>query len=403
MSAAVSRGKAAVNQAIRPVRHHIHRGELGPGAAALALLLVWIIFQSLDDAFLSPRNLTNLSVDIAGIGMIALGVVFVLLLGEIDVSVGAVSGLSAAVFAVLSVYHGVPEWAAAVLAVLCGAAMGALQGFVVAVFGVPSFAVTLAGLLGWSSLTFALLGARGTISLPSDGLIADLTNHYFQNEAAAYALAALGAALFLLVSLQHGRRLRAAGSRSRSPVEIAVRTAVIAAIGFGAAYVLNRFRGLPLALLVFLAVVVGLDYLLRRTPYGRKIYALGGNTEAARRAGINVTLMRVSVFTMSGTMAAVGGVFLASQITSVGQLTGSGPLVISTIAAAVIGGTSLFGGRGRAWSAVLGVLFIQSIASGMVLLNVQSEVQYVIVAAVLVAALITDSLTRRTQQAHGRL
>ncbi|WP_225835748.1 sugar ABC transporter permease [Streptomyces sp. NK08204] len=400
---APARARAAVSRTLGPVWRQLRHGELGPGAAILALVLAWIVFQSLDQAFLSSRNLTNLSVDMTGTGMLAVGVVFVLLMGEIDVSAGAVSGLCAAVFGVLSVYHGVPQWPAAVAAVLCGAVIGTLQGFIVARFGVPSFAVTLAGLLGWSSVTYDLLGSRGTVNLPPDGLVANLTSRYLPDEAAAYGLAALAAALFLFASLQHGRRLRAVGTRSRSPAETGVRTALIAVVGCGAAYVLNRFRGLPLALLIFLAVVAASDYLLRRTPYGRRVYALGGNPEAARRAGVNVTVMRVSVFTVSGAMAAVGGLFLASQITSVGQLAGSGPLVINAIAAAVIGGTSLFGGRGRAWSALLGILVVQSIASGTALLNVQSEMQYLIVAVVLVAALITDSLTRRSQRAHGLL
>jgi D-xylose transport system permease protein len=181
-----------------------------------------------------------------------------------------------------------------------------------------------------------------------------------------------------------------------------LRTAVLAAVAFGAAYVLNRFQGMPLALLVFLVVVAGLDYVLRRTPYGRKVFALGGGIQAARRAGINVGWVRISVFMVSGTMAAVGGLFLASRVASVSQTSGSGILVINAIAAAVIGGTSLFGGRGSTWSALLGILVVQSIASGMALLGIQASVQFMITGSVLLAAVVVDSLSRRSQEAHGR-
>ncbi|WP_414720710.1 sugar ABC transporter permease [Streptomyces sp.] len=384
-------------------RRRLRRGELGSAPAVLGLIVIWIVFQSLDSAFLSPRNLTNLSVDSVGLGMIAVGVVFVLLIGEVDLAVGSVSGLSAAVFVVLNVDHGLPEWLAVVFAVLSGAGMGAVHGFVFARIGVPSFAVTLAGLLAWNSLMIYVLGAMGTVNFDDTGLVAQLTSRSFDHDAVAYGLAALVAAAFFLASYRDGRRREAAGTPARPPAEIVARTAVIAVVAFAAAYVLNRFRGVPLAPLIFLVVVAGLDYVLRGTPYGRRVYALGGSTVATRRAGISLVVTRISVFVVSGTMAAIGGLFLASRITSVSQLSGQGILVINAIAAAVIGGTSLFGGRGRTWSALLGVLVIQSIASGMALLDTQVAVQFLITAGVLLVALINDSLTRRSQQIHGRL
>ncbi|MFF7230306.1 sugar ABC transporter permease [Streptomyces sioyaensis] len=385
------------------LKRRFHSGELGSVPVALGLVVVWIIFESLNENFLSPRNLSNLSVDIVGPGMISVGVVFVLLLGEIDLSVGSVSGLAAAVFAVLSVNQGMPEAPALLLAVLGGTLIGAIQGFFLAKVGVPAFVVTLAGLLGWNGLMLYILGASGTINIDENGLVAKLTSHYFTNVAAAYGLAALGTAAFFLTSYHGLRRRRAAGVPCRPLSEIVLRTGVLAVISLAAAWVLNQFLGLPLALLIFLVMLVGLDYVLRRTPYGRMIFALGGSVEASRRTGVNVSLVRISVFMISGTMAAIGGLFLASRVTSASQTSGGGNLLMDAIAAAVIGGTSLFGGRGRTWSALLGVLVIQSIASGVALMGIQTAVQFMITGGVLLVAVVIDSLSRRAQRAHGRV
>ncbi|MFI0151128.1 sugar ABC transporter permease [Streptomyces lydicus] len=395
-------GRGASNP-LQALRRRFHSGELGSVPVVLGLLVVWIIFESLNPAFLSPRNLSSLSVDIVGIGMISTGVVFVLLLGEIDLSVGSVSGLAAAAFAVLNVNAGVPEILALLLAVLAGTAVGAVHGFFFAKVGVPAFVVTLAGLLGWNGLMLYLLGSSGTINLDDKGLVAMLTGFYFSHVAAAYGLAALGTAGYFLACYQDVRRRRAAGVPARPLSELILRTGVLAVISLASAYVLNQFQGLPLALLIFLVFLVGLDQVLVRTRYGRMLFALGGSVEAARRTGLNVDLVRISVFMVSGTMAAIGGLFLASRVTSATQTSGSGNLLMDAIAAAVIGGTSLFGGRGRTWSALLGVLVIQSIASGVALLGVQTAVQFMITGGVLLVAVTIDSLSRRAQRAHGRV
>ncbi|WP_338674962.1 sugar ABC transporter permease [Streptomyces sp. SCSIO 30461] len=380
----------------------LRSGELGAIPGIAAVIVLWIIFQSLQPQFLSPRNLSNLSVDIVGTGMIALGIVFVLLLGEVDLSVGSVSGLTAAVFAVLSVHQSLPEWLAIVAALTVGAAIGAVQGFFAARIGVPAFVVTLAGLLAWNGLMLFALGASGTINLPEEGVVRALTTYYFHDPAVAYGLAALAVAGFAFASYQGARRRRDVGVLSRPFGVIAARTAAVALVAFGAAYVLNRFEGLPLALLVFLVFVVGLDFILRRTFYGRRIVSIGGGAEAARRAGLNVVWLRISAFMVSGTMAAIGGLFLASRVAAVGQTSGSSILLINAIAAAVIGGVSLFGGRGTTWSVLLGMLVIQSIASGMVLAGIPTPMQYVITGGVLLAAVTLDSLSRHSQKAHGR-
>ncbi|MEU2782825.1 sugar ABC transporter permease [Streptomyces sp. NPDC007110] len=383
-------------------RRRLRAGEVGSMPVVVVLAIVWITFQSLNDNFLSPRNLSNLSVDIVGTGLIAVGIVFVLLLGELDLSVGAISGLAGAVFAVLNVQNGVPEWLSLIIAVLAGTVAGAVQGYSFARTRVPAFVVTLAGLLTWNGLMLYVLGTSGTINLDENGLVAQLTSYYFTQDAVAYAVAALAVGLVLLVAWLDRRRRVAAGMPHRSLQVIVARAGGLAVIAFTAAYLLNRFQGLPLALLIFLVVVAGLDIVLRRTHYGRQVYALGGGVEAARRASLAVTRVQTAVLAVSGTMAAIGGLFLASRITSVSQSSGSGVLLLNAIAAAVIGGTSLFGGRGSTWSAVLGMLVIQSIASGMAITDTPAAIQFMITGGVLFAAVVIDALSRRTQETHGR-
>ncbi|WP_079054294.1 sugar ABC transporter permease [Streptomyces graminilatus] len=387
---------------IHTVRTRVRGPERGPALVVLGLIMICVLFQVLNDRFLSPRNLSNLSVDIVSTGLVAVGIVFVLLIGEIDLSVGSVSGLAGAAFAVLNVNLGVPEWLAMIVAVLSGMAAGAVHGFFFAWVGVPSFVVTLAGLLAWNGMALYLLGASGTINLDENGLVASLTSSYFGQPAVAYGLAALGTAGYALACLRTRTRLTAAGMRYRSPGEIGVRSGLLALVAFSAAYTLNQFQGLPLALLIFLVVIVVSDYVLRRTRYGRRVYALGGGAVAARRAGVRVVRVRLVMFMTSGTLAAIGGLFVASGLTSASPTTaraaGSGMLLINAIAAAVIGGTSLFGGRGSTWSALLGALVIQSIASGMALLGVEDALQFIITGAVLLAAVTADTLARRTER-----
>ncbi|MFD4502747.1 sugar ABC transporter permease [Streptomyces sp. NPDC058457] len=383
-------------------RRRLHEGGLGPAPVLLAFGVIWAVFQSLNANFLSPRNLSVLSVDIVGTGMIAVGVVFVLLIGELDLSVGSLAGLSGALFAALNVNHGMPQWLAVLVAVGTGAGAGAFHGFVYTKTGVPAFVVTLAGLLTWNGLMLYLLGPEDAIDFDGDGLVAMLTSRHFPAAVATYGLAALGTAAYLAVSFHDRGRRAAAGMPNRQAAEIWVRTALLAVAAFAAAYVLDRFEGLPLALLIFLAVLVASDLLLRRTAYGRQVLALGGGAEAALRAGVGVARVRISVFLVSGALAAVGGLFVASRLTSATTVPGSGMLLINAIAAAVIGGTSLFGGRGSTWSALLGVLIIQSIASGMALLGVQPAVQFMITGGVLLIAVVFDALARRAAAGRAR-
>ncbi|MED7954593.1 MULTISPECIES: sugar ABC transporter permease [unclassified Streptomyces] len=383
-------------------RRRLGSGELGSLPVVLALIVIWAVFGSLNSSFLSAQNLSNLSQQIVGTGMIAIGVVFVLLLGEIDLSVGSVSGLCAAIFAVMNVTHGVNQWVALIVAVAGGAVVGLIQGLFFAKVGVPAFVVTLAGNLGWNGAMLQILGSSGTVNLSGNDIVSRLYSTIYGQQAAAYGAALVGVALFLLATLVDTRRRQRAGVPSRPIVDIVLRTAVLAVIAFLAAYTLNQYKGLPLALLIFLIFIVVLDFVLRRTRYGRQVFALGGNIEGARRAGINVSWIRISVFVICSTMAGIGGLFLAAQIQSASQTSGGGNLLMNAIAAAVIGGTSLFGGRGKTWSALLGALVIGSIQSGMNIQGLSNAIQFMITGAVLLAAVVIDSLARRTQQAAGR-
>jgi D-xylose transport system permease protein len=387
---------------ITEFQRRLRSGDLGSMPVIVALIIIWGTFQGLNSSFLSANNLSTIAVNIVGTGMIAVGIVFVLLLGEIDLSVSYVSGLCGAVFAVLSVHHGVTPALAVVLAILVGTAIGALQGFFFAKVGVPAFVVTLAGFLAWNGAMLWVLGDEGTINLPANGLLYNLYNYMFTDVAAAYGLALLGTVLFLASALWETRRRRRAGVPFRPLGEIVLKTVLLAIVLFGSAAVLNQSVGLPLGLVIFLAFVLGLDLVLRRTAYGRQIFAVGGGIEAARRAGINVAWIRISVFMIAGTMAAIGGMFLAGQVNSAQSTQGGGNTLMNAIAAAVIGGTSLFGGRGKTWSALLGALVIVSIQQGMYILNLNTAIQYMITGAVLLAAVVVDSVSRKTQRASGR-
>lgn len=387
---------------VHEFRRKMRAGDLGSLPVVVGLAVICVIFQSLNANFLSAENINNIAVTMVATGMMAVGIIFVLLLGEIDLSVGSVSGVSGAIVAVLSVTHGMNEWLAVLVALASGAAIGAIHGFFFARIGAPAFAVTLSGLLFWSGFMLQLLGDSGTINLDSDGLVGKLTTYYFSDVAAAYGLAAIAVAAYFAGSFLDARRRAAAQVPHRPLSEILLRTGLLALVSFGAAAVFNQYKGLPLAVLLFLVVLVGTDFALRRTGFGRKVFALGGSVEASRRAGISVAGIRVAVFSIAGFFAAVGGLFWASKIAAANQSAGAGDLLMNVIAAAVIGGTSLFGGRGRTWNALLGVMVITSIQYGLALQGIATPIQYMITGAVLLATVVIDSVTRKTQKTAGR-
>ncbi|WP_431962702.1 sugar ABC transporter permease [Actinacidiphila sp. bgisy160] len=386
-------------------KRKVRGGELGSLPVIIGLIIIWTIFQTQSSQFLTAGNLANIGFFLAATGMLAIGLVFVLLLGEIDLSVGSVSGLASALFAIFVTNHGMNPWLALVLTIVTGVLIGSLHGWFFAKIGVPAFVVTLAGFLGWNGLMLQLLGASGSLSIPDDGPLHILGQRSFfldQDIAGAYLLAGLGTGAMLAGSLIEQRRRRTAGVPFRPTSEIALRVGALAIISFVAAYVLNQANGVPNALVIFLAALVIIDFVLRRTAYGRKIFAVGGGIEAARRAGINVAFVRISVFAISGGFAALGGLFFAAQTYTASLGAGGGNYLMLAIAAAVIGGTSLFGGRGSVWSALLGMLVIQSIQTGLDLLNMNTALQYMITAAVLLAAVVIDSVSRKSQKAAGR-
>ena len=387
---------------ISEFKRKVRGGDLGSIPVVIGLLLICVVFQTMNSEFLSAKNISDIAVTMVATGMIAVGMIFVLLLGEIDLSVGSVSGVAAAVVAVLSVTHGMNEWLALLAAVVSSALIGAIHGFFFAKIGAPAFAVTLAGLLFWVGFMLYLLGSTGTINLDSDGVIGDMTNYFFTDIAAAYGLAAFGVAAYFLSAFLDARHRTAAGIPARPLTDIVLRTAVLAVFSFAAAATFNQDRGLPLALVLFLAVLVSMDFMLRRTAYGRKIFALGGSVEASRRAGINVEMVRMTVFSLAGMFAGIGGLFWASKIAAANQSSGAGDLLMNVIAAAVIGGTSLFGGRGSVWNALLGVMVIVSIQYGLSLEGIETPVQYMVTGGVLLATVVIDSVTRKTQKTAGR-
>ncbi|MEU2547896.1 sugar ABC transporter permease [Streptomyces roseolus] len=382
-------------------KRKIRSGEIGSLPVVVGLLVIGIVFQALTGNFITSYNLDQITLYAAGPGIMAVGIVFVLLLGEIDLAVGSVAGLAGSVWGVLAT--DMPDSLAILLGILSGTLLGAFHGLVFAKIGVPAFVVTLAGFLGWAGLQTWVMGERSTIPTPIGSFVGDLTKYYFSDVAAAYGLAVVVIAAFYLAQLRDSGRRRAAELPHRPHSEILLRTGVLAVLVLVAAYGFNQEKGLPLSLVIFLAILIVTDFVLRRTTYGRQVFAVGGGIEAARRAGINVAWIRISVFMISGTLGAVGGLFLASATGGADRSLGGGNQLMMCIAAAVIGGTSLFGGRGKVWSALLGILVLQSIVQGLNQLNLESNaIQYMITGAVLLIAVIIDSVSRKTQKSAGR-
>jgi D-xylose transport system permease protein len=382
----------------------VRSGELGALPVVVGLVIIVAIFQSLNDIFLSSFNLVSIAQFIAATGIISIGVVLVLLLGEIDLSVGAVSGAAAAALAILHVNHGFSAGLAIASALVFGALIGLLHGLVFTKLGVPSFVVTLAGLLIWQGAQLRILGSTGSVNLPPNGFLIEFGQRDFLNADVGYVLATVAVVGVFLAQWRSAAQRRSAELPARPLLEIAIRNVALLLLLWVAVWLVSGQpdRAVPYILLLFLVLVFTVDWVLRRTRYGRTIYAIGGNIEAARRAGINVDAVRTSVFVLASMFAALGGIVGASYLGSVNQQTGGGDTLINAIAAAVIGGTSLFGGRGRAQSALLGMLVIGAIANGLLLQNLRTEDRYMITGAVLLASVVIDALARRGRQTTGR-
>ena len=362
----------------------------------LGIAVIWTIFQIANDRFLSAVNLSNLTLQIAAIATISIGVVLVLLLGEIDLSVGAVSGLAAAVMAVLSrparLVAGPRDHRRRSLV---GCAIGVFNGFMVTQFGVPSFVVTLAGLLGWQGALLWVLGDTGSVNLPAEHHHRPHQHLLRPGRSAGSSGSPAIAGLRRQPHAGAATAGRQPGSRTRRWSGSAVRIVAIAAAVIAAVAILNADRGVPLAVVIVLVLLIVFSFITERTRYGRHIFAVGGNEEAARRAGIHVTRIKISVFTLASMLAAAGGILAASRLLAVNQQSGSGDVLLLAIAGPVIAGTSLFGGRGYIWSALLGAVVIGSISNGMDLLALDSDVKFMITGAVLLAAVTIDAVTQR--------
>src|SRR3954466_5340964 len=373
--------------------------RLGSLRVAIVLALIWIIFQSKNDNFLSSFNLTNLVLQIAAVGMISIGVTLILLLGEIDLSVGAVSGLCAAVMAVLNVKHGWGPIPAILAGLGVGFAIGLLNGFFVTQFGIPSFVVTLAGLLAWQGALLKVLGDTGTVNI-TDPTITGLTSTFY-GDVFSWVLAAIIIAAYAASGIGERVKRSRAGLAPPSMVAFVLRTVAVAVGTIAAVAVLTSDRGLPLAGLILVGFCALFVFITERTVWGRHVYAVGGNDEAARRSGIKVRRVRMTVFALASMFAAAGGILGAARLQAVNQSSGGSDLLLLSIAGPVIAGTSLFGGRGSVWGALLGALVIGSISNGMDLLGLQSSSKFLITGGVLLVAVVIDALIRNERQRVG--
>jgi D-xylose transport system permease protein len=377
------------------------QGDLAELRVVIALVVIWAIFYFQEERFLSSVNLTNLVLQATAVGLVAVGVVLVLLLGEIDLSVGAVSGLCAAIMAVLVEQKGWSPYLGIAAGVLAGTAIGLFQGSIFTRFAIPSFVVTLAGLLAWPGAQLEVLGETGTVNLTNPKIVGLTTTFYSDTFGWVLAFLAIGA--FAGMSLLSRQRRLREGLTAPQLGTLVIRIVLVAVVVLVAVWVLNDDRGVPLAVLILLGFVLLFFYITTRTTFGRHIFAVGGNAEAARRAGIKVNRVRVIVFMIASTMAAVGGIMAASRLLAVNQSSGSGEFLLLAIAAPVIAGTSLFGGRGSVWHALLGALVIQSILNGMDLLGWETAVKFMVTGAVLLAAVMVDAIARRQRREAGRV
>ncbi|SDS82050.1 D-xylose transport system permease protein [Brevibacterium sandarakinum] len=378
----------------------VKEGQLGSFPVILALIVIVVVFQTADSNFISPANLVNLSSTVAYLAILALGINLILLLGEIDLSLAQLGGLAASLLGVLVIRQGVPPLAALGIMLLLGLIVGAIQGWFFAVVGIPAFVVTLAGLLAYTGLTLTTLGTQKNLSM-ANSFAFDFASFYFP-ALWAYVFGAVAVIGFGAGIVYSKLRRHKEGLSSPSWTSIIVRTAILAAVVFGFLILVNQDFGLAMPFFLMMVIAIAIDLVLRKTKYGRSIYAVGGKVEAARRAGIRVTWVRISVFMAAGVLAALFGFIKTGVTTNAGSTLVSTQDLLNAIAAAVIGGTSLFGGRGSAWAAVLGALVVGAINNGLYLIGFSSDAQQIITALVLLAAVVVDALSRRGQRYVGR-
>ena len=382
----------------------VRAGELGSLPIIVGLALIVLVFGLAEDVFISPRNFTNLLRQMAGIATLAIGIVFVLLIAALDLSVAFVSAVGGVIMVML-LRPDDPGWPwplAVGAALLATTLIGLATGLLVTKAGVPSFVVTLAGLLIWSGVVLTLTtqaSTSGTIRIQDD-TVNDIAGA-FLSDAQGWVLGIVSVGLFAFTQLRTAQLRRARGLVTKPLVILLAQVVGMAVVvGWAVSYA-NQDRGVPFVMVIVVLFLVFWSFVAARTRFGRHVYAVGGSPEAARRAGINVDGIRIAVFMISGFMAGAGGIILASRIRSVSTGTGGGNLLLNVIAAAVIGGTSLFGGRGRPVNALLGALVIASVANGMDLLGLASGTKFIVTGLVLLAAVLVDSLSRKGRASAG--
>ncbi len=375
-------------------------GDLGSLPILLGVVVIAIIFQSQNENYLTPRNFVNLMVQMSGMATIAIGVVFVLLLGEIDLSIGYVSAVTAVTMTLLLREPDAMAWYIA-LPLGLGAAclIGISQGLIITRFALPSFVVTLAGFLVWNGVVLILIGAAGTVIIQDDTVVG-IANH-FLTPIQGWGVWLIVSLAFAITRASRWRSRIGRGVSSTPGVMVVAQILFVSLILGIIVYICNLDRGVPLVGIILMVLVLIFTFLAGRTKFGRYVYAIGGNIEAARRAGINTQRIRVLVFMISSLMAGMGGIVLASRLRSVDTAAGGGNLLLISIAAPVIGGTSLFGGSGRVISAVLGALVIMSVENGMGLLGYSSGVKFVVTGLVLLVAVLIDAISRRSKAQSG--
>ena len=385
---------------------NLKSGNLGVLPIALGIVFIVVFFSFKATNFFTANNFDNVIIQMAGTAMLAYGVVFVLLLGEIDLSISYVAGIGAITVAELQLPgsgHVVNGLLAMVLAVAVCGLIGLVQGSIVAFVGVPSFVVTLAGFMIWQGVILQVLEQRGSIIIQDRWI--NYTASYFFSDAAGWIIAAVITGIYLVTVVGGLAGKRRAGVAIPKPGLVVAKLVGVAIAAFGIVAVCNHAQvphGLPLAGVLVVIALVLLTFLAKRTTFGRHVYAVGGNAEAARRAGINVSRIRIIVFIISGATAAVGGIILAANVNSVDLNFGGGTLLLNSIAAAVIGGVSLFGGRGEVRAAFLGALVIATVSNGLNTAGYATGVIYVVTGVILLLAVTLDTIARRLQVRSGR-
>lgn len=372
----------------------LRSGEIGSWPMILGLIVIALIFQSQNQNFLTARNFVNLIVQMAGYTVIAIGVVYVLLVGEIDLSIGYVSAV-AAVFMVLQLQDW-PWYAAVSVALILAAGIGVLHGIIITTFQVPSFIVSLAALIAWNGTVLILIGTSGTVII-QDSVIVGIANHFLE-PTWGWLVAIVTTMIFAFYQIQHWLVRRRQRLVEVPGIIVFMRILLLGGLANGVVFICNQDRGVPFVGVLLLILLTGFTILAAKTRFGRYVYAIGDNKIAARRAGIDVKRVLVTVFMISSLMAGAGGIVLASRLRSVDTAAGGGNLLLNSIAAAVIGGTSLFGGSGRVPNVLLGALVIASVENGMGLLRLDAGVQFIITGFVLLMAVIVDAVSRQNRR-----